>query len=387
MDASTSLHVLLLLEIQKGYGRSFLEGVLEYAQSGEPWTCWLTDGFSEQSLKEIRNWKGSGIIGIIDTPEVEQALLEANVPTVGVDMVAEQLAQNNPLSRFSSISAGCDIAVRMAIDHLRDKRSMNFGYVGMDEYPWSQRRSEAFCQYLQQQNLAAFVYSCPENTTKREEVPLLGRWLTEIPGPCGIICCNDDRGRMVLEACRAEGLAVPEEVAVVGIDNDELLCKLSIPPLSSVDLNSKLGGVQAAKLLEKLVRGELTEPQRLTIEPFGVVVRKSSNILSVEDELLCVALRFISDSCGRMVSVGSVVEHLDVSRRVLEKRFRELLGRSVHEEIQRVRIDEVKRLLTHSDLNVDEIAEIIGFTSGSYMCRVFRRETGITTHNYRQSQK
>jgi LacI family transcriptional regulator len=209
-------------------------------------------------------------------------------------------------------------------------------------------------------------------------------WLQELPKPIGIMACNDLRGRHILDACRQLNLRVPEDVAVVGVDNDELMCELAVPPLSSVAQGSERLGYEAAKLLGRLIRGRCLRPKHIVVPPISIVPRRSSDLIAVDDPLLSAALRFIQNHAAEQIGVPDVVRNAGVSRSTLETRFRTQLARTIHDEIQRVRIETARRLLTATNLSLSKIAERAGYRNSYYMSAVFRRELGVPPSQLRQ---
>jgi len=198
------------------------------------------------------------------------------------------------------------------------------------------------------------------------------------------MACNDHRGRQVLEACLVAGLHVPDDIAVVGVDDDRLLCDLSNPPLSSIGFNAEKGGFLAAGLLARLMAGRVSRPQRILVDPIGVTTRSSSDVIAVADRHVAQALRFIRDNGRRAIRVGDVVSHSGIGRRALEIRFQKALNRSIRDQIQRTHLERVNRLLAETDLPLEKVAELSGFNSLSYLSNVFRRETGMTLAQYRR---
>jgi LacI family transcriptional regulator len=198
-----------------------------------------------------------------------------------------------------------------------------------------------------------------------------------------VLACDDDRGRQVLEACRAAKLQVPDDVAVVGVDNDELLCELSDPALSSVALDTEQAGYEAAELLHELMTGRTRKARRILVAPTHVVVRRSTDTRATEDRDIARAVRFIQDNVVHSIGVDDVVEHVGCSRRTLELRFQKILGRSVNREIQEIRLDRAKQLLAETDLTVSRIAEALAFGSSNYMIRLFRQRLNLSPIEYR----
>jgi LacI family transcriptional regulator len=379
--------VALLVETSLGYGRAFVRGVIRYARLHGPWAFYLQPGDLRQLLPKMEEWGGTGIIARIETPEVAKAVLAARLPTIVLDLNQEQLAANNPLSRFSEVCPDSHKAGGLAAEHLMERGFRHLAFVGAwGDVPWSIRRGEGFAQRLDEAGLSCARFPIPRLVRDRRwgrEQVILGRWLNELPKPLGVLACDDDRGRQVLEACRAAGLQVPADVAVVGVDNDELLCELSDPTLSSVALNSEQAGYDAAALLDGLMARRVRKPQRILVEPTQVVARRSTDVHATEDRELAKAVRFIQDNANHSIGVDDIIEYVDCSRRALELRFRRILGRSVNEEIQLIRIERVKQLLVETDLSVAQIAESLGFNGSNYLIRLFHHKVGQSPVQYR----
>ena len=217
------------------------------------------------------------------------------------------------------------------------------------------------------------------------EQGLIADWLKSLPKPVGLMVCNDDRGRQITETCNAVGLNVPDEISVVGVDNDNLVCELSSPPLSSIALSVERAGYEAAELLDKLMAGKKKKTTRtITVSPTHIVTRQSTNILAIEDHEVVQAVRFIRKHPKEPIQVGDVVNVVTLSRRVLERRFRKALGRSVHDEIRRVRIEQVARMLMETNLSVSQIALDLGYPGVDHIARYFQREKGMSPLAYRK---
>ena len=379
--------VALLVETSLGYGRSLLRGVVRYARLHGPWAFYLQPGDLHQLLPKMEEWGGTGIIARIETQEVAKAILATRLPVIALDLNQAQLSPESPLSRLSEVRPDSQKAGRMAAEHLLERGFRHFAFVGSwGNPPWSTIRGQGFEERLEEAGFHCFHFPLPRVAKDRRwgyEQVILGKWLQNLPQPLGVLACDDDRGRQVLEACRAAILQVPDDVAVVGVDNDELLCELSDPTLSSVALNSEQAGYEAAALLHGLMSKRIEKPRRILVAPSRVVTRRSTDVHITKDRDLAKAMRFIQDNIVRPIGVEDVVEHVDCSRRALELRFRRMLGRSVNEEIQLIRIERVKHMLAETDLSVAGIAEALSFNSSSYMIRLFRHKVGQTPAEFR----
>lgn len=383
---ATGPRVALLIETSRGYGRQLLRGIVRYARLHGPWAFYVTPGDFEQALPKMERWGGTGIIARIETPAVARAIRATGLPVIGLDLSERQLRAGSPWANTSEVCPDSPAAARMAADHLVERGFLHFGFVGIPGRLWSRARQRGFCERLGELELPCEVYAPPARRGQSEwsvEQQAMAQWLRSLPKPVGLMACNDDRGRQVLEACQAAGLRVPDDVAVVGMDDDELLCELAGPPLSSVALNAERAGYEAAELLDGLMSGRVKQPRRIVVEPLWVTTRQSTDVLALADREVAAALRFIREQADRPIQVRDVVREVGRSRRSLEIRFRRAIGRSVHAEIQRVHLERAKRFLVETDLPTPTIAEASGFGSASYLGMVFRRRLGMTPSQYR----
>ncbi|MHB8901401.1 MAG: XylR family transcriptional regulator [Thermoguttaceae bacterium] len=379
--------VALLVETARGYGRGLLRGIVRYGRLHGPWSFYVTPGDFEQAVPRMRQWGGTGIVARIETAQVAKAILETRLPTIALDLSSSQLAAGSPLARLSEVASDSRQAAIMAAEHLLERGFTRFGFVGVPDRVWSERRERGFGERIRAAGFESLVYTLPRHRRDRHwerELVGLAQWLADLPKPIGVMACNDDRGRQVLEACREAGILVPEQIAVIGVDNDELLCDLADPPLSSVALNSEAGGYRVAALLDRMMRARVTRKQTLVVEPLHVVVRRSTDIIALDDHDVASALRFLHHNAAGPIGVDDVVRHVQLSRRTLEIRFQKTMGRTVHAEIQRVRLERARQLLTETDLPIPKIAEATGYGSASYLGQVFRQSLGMTPARFRR---
>ena len=378
--------VTLLIESSRGYGRGLLRGIVRYAQLHGPWSFYIRPGDFDQSLPEMKHWGGAGIIARVESRQRAEAILAANVPTVLVGADPQLIEQVPELAKMSFVGSDCEGAARLAAAHFLDRGFEYFGYVGVHGRNWSSRRSAAFCAAIRAAGFSPYLYVPPSNKQDcrwEHEQPLLAQWIEELPKPAALMACDDDRGRGVLEACRLAGVRVPEEVAVIGVDDDELFCELSDPPLSSVALNSEQGGYRTAHLLDQLMQQKIDTPQHLIVEPTHVVTRRSTDVKAINGREVGIALSFIHRNRARHFTVADVADVAGTSRRSLEMKFRKSVGRTIQTEIQRVRLEHAKQMLRETDLPIPQIAESSGYNSVSYLTQVFRREVGVSPAKYR----
>ncbi|WP_442485762.1 substrate-binding domain-containing protein [Aeoliella sp. SH292] len=381
-------NVALLLETARGYGRQVAMGVAKYSSIHGPWSFLLTPADFVQEFPSPESWSGDAVIARLSTPELEQALLAANLPTVILDMEPHQSDPKHPLSHFADLSVDSAAAAHLAAEHLLERNFPAYAFVGVDNKIWSEEREKAFVESVTKAGYDVAVYKPPKKVMGKRweaERPYLAEWLTKLPKPVGVMACNDVRGRQVLDACQFAELVVPKEVAVIGVDNDELFCELAHPSLSSVSLNAVAAGYEAAKVLDKMMHGRLRKPARLRVAAQRVVARESTNVFAIDDPSVVHAIEAIRRSKGSELSVAEVVKQSNLSRRDLDTRFQKLLGHSVSAEIQRVKLEQAKVLLEQTDYPVPDVADAAGYSSASYMVQVFRAKLGTTPAKYRAS--
>jgi LacI family transcriptional regulator len=328
------------------------------------------------------------MVAHIPQKRVDKAVIDAAPPTIAVCLSDEQRHPTNPLSKLSDVSFdAADQVANLAAEHFQRRQIRSYAFVGQEETAWSDRRERAFRAQVSARGFDTKVYRHPAQQRDSDWHPsqaILVEWLIGLPKPVGILACNDEKGRQVLESCRLAGLRVPDQVAILGVDNDAVFCELADPPLSSVALDSEAAGYEAAELLDGLMQGTIRKPRRIFVSALTVVARRSTQITAVDDVLVAAAMEFIRQEPARVVSVSDVVKSVGSSRRSLEKHFRKILGRSILDEIQSVRLERAMRLLSETKLQISKIAELAGFGTTNYFVRYFKRHMGETPTDFRQ---
>jgi LacI family transcriptional regulator len=277
---------------------------------------------------------------------------------------------------------------RMAAEHLLERGYQSFGCCGFSQEHWSHRRRNGFEREVAHAGFECSVYESPRAGLKvwKEDQTKLVEWLRALPKPVGIFATNDMRGQHVLDACARQNIAVPEQVAVIGVDNDEVLCNLCNPPLSSIIPDPESIGYVAAEWLDRMMQGEAPAISTKEIAPQGIAIRQSSDAFAVADPVLANALRFIRERACEGLTVQELLEHLCVSRSWLERNFRKVMNRSPQAAIRLAQIKRCKELLRTTSLPLEKIARLTGFEHPEYMSVVFKRETGDTPGQYRVRQ-
>ena len=381
--------VALIIESTASYGRELIRGIVRYSRMHGPWffpwvfynddLCYIERMRERADLDYLRRWGPDGII-TRDAKDIGR-LMRLNIPLfVAVGM-------NPPDPRLNNITTDDFTIGRMAAEHLLERGFRHFGFCGFDDMIWSRQRCESFCARIAEAGFQTDIYKQPKSRAAREwdrEEIILMKWLRGLPKPVGVMACNDRRGQHITEACAKAKLEVPYEVAIIGVDNDDHVCDISNPPLSSVALDVEKAGFRACELLEKMMAGKKLKPQTVVVHPTRVATRQSTNIIAVEDVLVSQALHFIRQNTSSPIQVSDVTRVLKVSRNALNDKFLKVLRRSVYNEIKRVRIDLISQMLLETDLPVSDIAFKLGYNNANHIARYFKQKTGISPLEYRK---
>ena len=373
--------VALIIETSSSYGRDLLSGIVQHMRVHGEWSVFLEQrDLAKKPPSWLPDWDGDGIISRTKSSELISSVSKNRVPIVNL---TDRDENSQPHVRSDDAAIG-----RMAAEHLLERGFRWFGFCGFENEAWSMRRQVGFVETITEAGFQCEVFNSPwfgpYANDWQEELQSVSNWFSEIRKPCGVMACNDVRGQHVLDVCSGLELSVPEEVTVIGVDNEELICRLCSPPLSSVVPNAQSVGFQAAELLTRLMEGEpVCESPRL-VAPLGIEARQSTDVVAVDDPLVAAALRYIRENACDGISVDNVVRNVAISRSSLERKLRKYLGRTPQQEIRRVQILRVKELLSNTELKTDHIARLCGFEHTEYMSVVFKRVTGITPGGFRK---
>ena len=378
-------HIALLIETSREYGRGLLRGVARYHQEHGPWSIYFEPhGLNERPPSWLKHWRGDGILARIDDRRMADVILATRLPAVDVRGALEDLPipfvglDNRPI-------------VKLGFEHLEQCGLQHFAFCGTPrgENPNQDRRCDLFVELVEAAGKTCDVFLGGRRRrgtiSWEQEQQQIARWLKGLRKPVGVMTCHDDRGHQTLDACRRAGLKVPDDVAVIGVDNDSHLCNMCTPPLTSIDVNPSRVGYEAAALLARLMQGA-SRPSRPVIlgPPRGVVPRQSTDVLSIEDADVAAALRYIREHATDGIFVGDVISQAKHSPSTLERRFKTTLARTIKAEITRVRLDRAKLLLQETDLAIGKVATRAGFSEPKYFCEVFRKSEGVTAGEYRK---
>jgi LacI family transcriptional regulator, galactose operon repressor len=375
--------VMLLIDTSRVLGREILRGVVRYSKLHGPWIFRSTLPFFEMATNNLPQLGTLDVDGlVVATPdrEIIKLILKTDLP-----MVVKGLKGLVPgVPNFISDNIGAGL---MAARYLLSLGLRHLAYCGYHGVSWSQERQEGFAQAAADQGYEPYMYQPPRSRQKcqwRNEQWVLVEWLRSLPKPVGIMAANDDRGQQVIEACRMGGIRVPDQAAVIGVDNDDIICEQANPPLSSIARNHQEAGYEAAELLYRSIAGENVNDKTVVIRPIKVVTRQSTNVLAIEDPEIAEAIRFIRQTAARPLAVQDVLETVAVSRRRLDQKFYRIMGHPVHQEITSARIERIAQLLLATSQSVTQIAYDLGFHGPDHLGRYFRRHKGMSPTDYRR---
>ncbi len=333
---------------------------------------------------EIRKLKPDGIIAHLNDPLVAEGLAQFRVPVVNT---------GNPFGRWPRVGVD-DLAVgRMVAEQFVRQGFRNFAFMHFHGWGFSARRCAGFAAALAESGFACAEFSPPPGPRgiqgRRAVLPLpsespAGRWVLSLPRPVGVMAASDGMGDLLIRICATQNIRVPEEVAIIGVDNDQIACGLCFPPLSSVELPLESIGARALAMLEDWIDGKRPPSEPVLLPPVKVVQRQSSDILMVDDPEVRAALHFIRQHAHEPFNVGDILRAVPVARRALEQRFARQLGRSLLAEIHRARVQLAKELLASTSLDMPAIAARVGFSMASTFCKVFRARAGMPPTQYRR---
>ena len=375
--------VALLMETSVAYVRELAQGVAQFNREHGHWVIRFEGHRMEDPPpKWLRNWRGDGILVRVGSRGMAAAVRESAVPAVAFRWAL-------PTPGLPSIGTDHRAVARLAAAHLRERGFRHFAVCSLPRgvHPPLDERLDAFVQVVKEFGFHCDAFEAKPNRTWEQEQREIARWLKSLPKPVGALGCNDGRGVQLLNACGRAGLTVPEQVAVLGISNDDCLCSLAHPPMSSIDLGARRIGYGAAALLDRMMNGERVEPREILMAPEAVVTRRSTDVLATGDQAVVRAVAFIRDHACEGIHLRDVLDHMKLTRWALEPRIKRVLGRTMFQEIQRVQLEHVKDLLTRTDLPIKQIAVKTGFKYLQYLTRAFGRATGETPARYRKQMR
>jgi LacI family transcriptional regulator len=385
MKCPKTHRIALLFDANQAFAREVIAGIASYLSSRRTsWELFIEDDFRLR-LSSLARWQGGGIIAHFDDPAVAAALSDSRVPVVAVG--GSYANEADYPANVPYVATDNFKLVNLAYTHLIDVGLREFALFSLPDgrqHRWALERETAFRTLMQRDKFDVEIFRGESACSWEEAVEQQIKWLKKLPKPVGIVAVTDARARQLLQACQFANIAVPEQVAIIGIDNDPLARMLSCIPLSSVIQGSNEIGRTAARMLHQLLEGTYLECTRILVPPAGINVLASSSHQPIKDPRVMRARHFIRQYACQGIKGDQVAAYVGVSRSTLETYFQQELACSVHDEILRFKLDAATALLARGDCSVAEVAQRCGFTSMQYLFAVFKRELGCSPREYQQ---
>ena len=376
--------ILLLLESSRTCEREFLRGIARYARLHGPWAFYHKPKFYLESnrralsISQIKRFGPDGMI-VSDTEKI------ADIQSLSCPIIIHTFKSDGyekPMVLGNTEQVG-----RMGAEHLMSRGCRHFAYCGIGDYYWSRGRYDSFRKTIERAGFSVFYYELdPQRMRNRRQQQLqsLADWLRDRPRPLGLMTCADDCSQHVVEACRIYDFQIPEQICVIGVDNDDMMCELSSPPLSSIALNFETAGYQTAELLNELMAHGRSDQTSVMVSPSHIEVRASTDMLAVNDKDVAAAIRFIRENSNRLIQTADVVEVTACAQRALHNKFLRSVGHSVHQEIKRARVERIAKMLRETDLTISQISQQLGYFNVNHISRYFEQEMGVKPLAYRK---
>lgn len=368
--------ILVLMDQDVGHHGGVMRGASAYARLNKRWLFQPSSPAYGDPRVLIESLRPDGVLLTLTNPVWEKDLTARGIPAVNV---GEHLVSALPLVSIDTLQVG-----KLAAEYFLERGYRNFGFHGDSRIPFSQKCERGFVQTLAKHGLDCATCDYYVSGSLSENEARRVRWVVSLRKPAAMFACNDFFALRIAEACRKGGVRVPEDVALLGQDNNDILCEMCYPPLSSITIPSVQVGFEAARVLDRMMSGRPAPKRPILFKPTGVVTRQSSDIVAVKDTDVSAAVRFIRDNVHRPLDVSEILEEVPISRRSLERRFKRALGRTPLMEIRRVHLERAKDLLARTDLTLQEIAERSGFMNAANFSKIFKKAVEITPIAYRR---
>ena len=380
------IKIILLSDFSEEYNKNLLRGITRYSKDHGPWTfCKMPTYYRETIgidgiLKWAKEWEADGIIGQFYNDEEVEKFTKAKIPVIAQDF-------KERFTDIPNITGAYKETGRLGADYFLKKGFRNFAFYGFGNIVWSRERAEGFEERIQEAGFDVHYY---EHKDSRAidlwyyKPSALSVWLKSLPKPIALMTCDDNQGHHITEAAKHAGIRIPDEVAVLGVDNDEMVCDLSDPPLSSIELDSEKSGYEAARLMEQMIEEKTCCGPDIVVKATQVVTRHSTDIFASKDKYIVSALKYIHGNLDKNLKVDQVLKEVPLSRRSLEKRFIMTTGYPVYEYIYNQRIEKFTQKLLETDMTIFEIALDLGLSDSKNIARQFKQIKGVTPMEYRK---
>jgi len=376
------IRVALLIDKSGNYDRGLIRGIIKYANLSSPWDFFLEAPYytakneKQLLLKKIKTWQPDCIVMNAD-------FVTEEFRSFGIPIFVSN--SRNLVPDAINIIADDNMIGKMGAQYFIDKGYKNFAFYGTDQIFWSKIRKTSFKKAVTSMNLGFHEFEAMLDNEWQTNPVRLGEWMRTLPQPMAIMACSDDFGTHLIEAAKTAEIHIPEDIAILGVDNDTFICDLYDPPMSSIDQESETVGFEVAKAIWLLLREGKLESEYVVGSNYRIVTRRSTDIFAMKDNEILKALHFIKENAGnKQITVDDVVGATTLSRRILEMRFRKILNRTVLQEITRVKIDIICQKLIKTKMPVSEIAYSMGFMWVTSFSSYFKKEKKMTPMEFRR---
>jgi len=381
--ASHVPRVAILVDTATSWGRGIISGILEYLRQHQFWELYIEPRGVDEHPHVPRGWQGDGIIARVGDSLTARRLYALHLPVVNVSAVHLSTRHH-----FPQVASDVGAVARMAAQYFLERGFRSFGYLSLRGLEYALRHQQAFEEALKAAGCNCYVYGVRTHSGAQTpdwnlRLEKLGHWLLSLPKPAAILTWSG--GREVIHAAKLVGLRVPEEIALLS-GSEDFLCEASRVPISAVQVDFERIGLQAAEMLDRLMRGAKDPPPKF-IPPLRIITRQSTDTLAISDPALVKALNFTRLNVSRIIRIGEVAAHAGISRRLLQERFLKFLGRTPSAHIRRAHLDRARTLLAETDLSIDRVSEASGFGSPEYMTLCFRRAMKLTPLKFRRQAR
>lgn len=374
------------METSEKSQREWLRGILSYAKWNGPWDIYLKTGYASESevVVEPGNLNYDGLIGSAVSEAYCNIILQSKIPTLVIEPF--EYIHDFPVEHFHVLKSDTRAAGEKGAEYLLARNWSHYAYLHDGTLQeWSLIRGKGFAEKVEEEGYRCSVFKEKFHHDYNEK---LTKWLLSLPKPTALMAANDFHGRLVIECCRHVGIRVPEEVAVLGVDNDELFCEATYPTLTSLTMTGEVAGYEGGALLDQMMRGKKFENTVFILsKPGEIIERESTAFLSNADPIVSAAMEYIHLNLDVNFNVDDIAESLKISRRTLELKFRKAKNSSVRQEITRLRLEKTKFLLRETDYTLSKIALLSGFSNENYLAHVFRKTFNQTLVDYRRREK
>lgn len=380
------IRLILLTDFTEAFAHNLLRGILEYSKGREPWVvCRMPPAYKqtygiEGVLKWAKQWKADAIIAQFDDHDPVDLFRQNGIVALAQDYKSRFTTIPNITSRYHQTG-------KKAADFFLQKGFQHFAYYGYKEVVWSAERGAGFRDRIAEKGYGAQFYEYQkqslDNLWYYDSQPLAD-WLRSLPPHTALMACDDTLANRAMEMCRLSGIHIPEQIAVLGVDNDDITCNLSDPPLSSVSLNIARGGYDAAQLIERLIKHPTAAYEDIIIHSGTIIERLSTDIYAADDPEILTVLRYIHQHLANPLKVEEIVKQVPLSRRLLEIRFKQVTGQSIHQYIFDLRMERFSQLLLASNDPIADLGMQVGLTDAKNLARQFKTWKGCTPMAYRK---